>query len=86
MEGKWVAKLEDAVREIGLLKTHLEEKERDEVAASEKHAALSIECKGRGKEIAALREAVANLKKEKKETEVERSVQTEVTPVLVVGT
>ena len=54
--------------------------------ASEKFAALQAECKGRGREIAVLREAVANLKRGKKEREVERSVQTEATPVLVVGT
>ena len=54
VEGKWAAKLEDAVEEIGLLKTRLEEEEKDKVAASEKHIALSTECKGRGKEIAAL--------------------------------
>ena len=59
VEEKWVAKLEDAVDEIGLLKTRLEERDRDEVAANKKYATLSKECKGRGKEIAALREAVA---------------------------
>ena len=67
MEEKWAAKLEDAVDEIGLLKTRLEERDRDEVAAKEKHATLSKECKGRGKEIAALREPVANLKKGKRD-------------------
>ena len=56
------------------------------MAASESHAALSTKCKRREKEIAALREAVANLKKGKKEGEVERSVQTKVTPVLAVST
>ena len=35
MEEKWAAKLEDAVEEIGLLKTRLEEEERDKVATSE---------------------------------------------------
>ena len=63
MEEKWAAKLGDAVDEIGLLKTRLEERDRDEVAANEKYAPLSKECKGRGKEIVALREAVVNLKK-----------------------
>ena len=56
VEEKWAAKLEDVVDEIGLLKTRLEERDRDEVAANEKHAALPKECKGRGKEIAAFRE------------------------------
>ena len=55
------------------------------MAASEKHAALSVECKGRGKEIAALREAIVNLKKGKRDKEVEKSVQMEVTPVLVIS-
>ena len=77
---------EDAVDEIGLLKTRLEERDRDEVAANEKYAALSKECKGRGKEIAAMREAVANMKKGKRDKEVEKAVQTEVTEVLVAGT
>ena len=54
--------------------------------ASEKFAALQAECKGRGIEIAVLREAVANLKRGKRDKEVERSVQREVTPVLVIGT
>ena len=47
---------------------------------------MSVECKGRGKEIAALRKDVANLKRGKKDKEVERSVQMEVTPVLIIGT
>ena len=55
--------MEHAVDEIGQLKTRLEERDRDEVAANEKYAPLSKECKGRGKEIVALREAVVNLKK-----------------------
>ena len=86
VEEKSAAKLDDAVDEIGLLKTRLEERDRDEVAANEKHAALSKECKGRGKEIAALREAVINLKKGKRDKEVEKAVQTEVKGVLVAGT
>ena len=62
MEEKWAAKLDNAMEESGLLKTHLEYKERDEAAASKNHATLSNECKGRGKEITALHEAVADLK------------------------
>ena len=86
VEEKWAAKLKDAVDEIGLLKTRLEERDRDEVAANEKYATLSKECKGRGKEIAALRETVANMKKGKRDKEVEKAVQTEVKGVLVAGT
>ena len=55
--------MEDAVDEIELLKTRLVERDRDEVAAEEKYAALSKECKGRGTEIAAMHEAVANMKR-----------------------
>ena len=76
MEEKWAAKLEDAVDEIELLKTRLEERDRDEVAANEKYATLSKECKRKGKDIAAMREAVANIKKGKKDKEVEKAVQT----------
>ena len=83
VEEKWSAKLEDAVEEIGLLK---KEKEECMAAANEKLAAVSAECKGRGKEIATLREAVANMKKGKRDMEVEQAVQTEVTEVLVAGT
>ena len=72
--------------EIELLKTRLEERDRDEVAANEKYAALSKECKGRGKEIVAIREALANMKKGKRNKEVEKAVQTEVKGVLVAGT
>ena len=86
VEEKWAAKLEDAVDKIGLLKTRLEERDRDEVAANAKHATLSKEWKGRGKVIAALREAVANMKKGKRDKEVEKAVQTEVKGVLVAGT
>ena len=64
----------------------MEEKDRDEVGGNEKYATLPKECKGRGKEIAALREAVANMKKWKRDKEVEKSMQTEVTGVLVAGT
>ena len=64
----------------------MEERDRDEVAANEKYATLSKECTGRGKEIAALREAVANMKKGKRDKEVEKAVQTEVKGVLVAGT
>ena len=78
--------LDHTVKEIERLKIHLQEDEKSRVAASKKFAALRVECKERGREIAALREAVANLKKGKKEQEIERSVQTKVTPVLVVGT
>ena len=78
--------LDDAVEEIGWLKIQLEEAEKSRVAASEKFAVLQAECKRRGREIAALREAVANLKKGKKDREVERSVQTERTPVLAIST
>ena len=78
VEQKWAAELEDAVDEIGLLKTRLKERDRDDVAANEKYATLSKECKGRGKEIAALREAVANLKEGKRDKEVEKAVQMEV--------
>ena len=86
LEEKWAAKLEDAVDEIELLKTRLEERDRDEVAANEKYATLSKECKARGKEIAAMHEAVANIKNSKKDKEVEKAVQTEVKGVLVAGT
>ena len=86
VEEKWAAKLEDAVDEIRLLKTRLEERHRDEVAANEKWAALSKKCKGRGNEIAGWREAVANLKKGKRDEEVEKTVQMEVKGVLVAGT
>ena len=86
MKREAVEELDDAVEEIGRLKIQLEGAEKGRVAASEKFAALQVECKGRGREIAAMREAIANLKRGKKEKEVERSVQTEVTPVLVVGT
>ena len=72
--------------EIDVLKTRLEERDRDEVVASEKCTTLSKECKGRGKEIAVRRETVANLKKGKKDKEVEKAVQTEVKEVFVVGT
>ena len=85
-EEKWAAKLKDVVDEIELLKTRLQERDRDEVAANEKYAALSKECKGRGKEIAAMNEAVANMKKGKRDKEVEKAVQTEVKGVLVAGT
>ena len=64
----------------------MEERDRDEVAANEMYATLPKECKGRGKEIAALREAVANMKKGKRDREVEKAVQTEVNGVLVAGT
>ena len=83
VEEKWAEKLEDAVEEIGMLK---KEKEEGMAAANEKLAAVSAECKGRGKEIATLRGAVANMKKEKRDKEVEKAVQTEVTEVLVAGT
>ena len=86
VEEQWAAKLEDAVDEIGLLKTRLKERDRDEVAANEKYATLSKECKGRGKEIAVLREAVANLKKGKRDKKVEKTMQTEVKGVFVAGT
>ena len=56
------------------------------MAANEKYAALSEECKGRGKEIAAMREAVTNMKQGKRDKEVEKAVQTEVRGVLVAGT
>ena len=46
------------------------------MATNEKYATLSKECKGRGKEIAALCEAVANMKKGKRDKEVEKAVQT----------
>ena len=59
VEEKWATKLEDAVEEISLLK---KEKEEGMAAANEKLAAVSAECKGRGKEIAILRGAVANMK------------------------
>ena len=72
--------------EIELLKTRLEERDRDEVAANEKYAALSTECKGRGKEIGAIYEAIANMKKRKRDKEVEKAVQTEVKGVLVADT
>ena len=72
--------------EIALLKTRLEERDRDEVAANEKYATLAKECEGRGKEIAALREAVANTKKGKRDKKVEKVVQTKVKRVLVVRT
>ena len=52
---------------------------------SEKFATLQAECKG-GREIAALREAVANLKKGRKDKEVEKSVQVGSNPVLVAST
>ena len=78
--------MEDAVDEIGLLKTRLEKRDRDVVADNEKHAALSKECKGRGKKIAALPEAVANLKKGRRDKEVEKAMQTDVKGVLVAGT
>ena len=83
VEEKWTAKLEDAVEEIGLLK---KEKEEGMAAANEKLAAVSAECKGRRKEIAPLRGAIANMKKGKRDKEVEKAVQTEVTEVLVAGT
>ena len=83
MEEKWAAKLEDAVEEIGLLK---KEKEEGMAAANEKLAAVSAECKGRRKEIATLRGAVANMKKGKRDKDVEKAMQTEVTEVLVAGT
>ena len=86
VEEKWAAKLKDAVDEIGLLKMRLEERDRDEVAANEKYAAFSKECQGRGKEIAAMHEAVANMKKGKSDKEVEKAVQTEVKGVLVAST
>ena len=56
------------------------------MAANEKYAALSKECKGRGKEIAAMREAVANMTNVKMDKEVEKAMQTEVKGVLVAGT
>ena len=83
VEEKCAAKLEDSVEEIGLLK---KEKEEGMAAANKKLAAMSAECKGRGKEIATLRGAVANMKKGKRDKEVEKAVQTEVTEVLVAGT
>ena len=83
VEEKWAGKLKDAVEEIGLLK---KEKEEGMAAANEKLAAVSAECKAKGKEIATLREAVANMKKGKKGKEVEKAVQTKVTEVLVAGT
>ena len=83
VEEKWAAKLEDAVEEISLLK---KEKEEGMASANEKLAAVSAECKGRGKEIATLRGPAANMKKGKRDKEVEKAVQTEVTEVLVAGT
>ena len=83
LEEKGAAKLENAVEEIGLLK---KEKEEGIAAANEKLVAVSVECKSRGKEIATLRGAVANMQKGKKDKEVEKAVQTEVTEVLVAGT
>ena len=44
------------------------------MAANKRYATFSKECKGRGKEIAALRKAVANLKKGKRDKEVEKAV------------
>ena len=70
VEEKWAAKLEDAVDEIELLKMRLDETDRDEVAANERYTALSKECKGRGKEMAAMCEAVTNMKKGKRDKEV----------------
>ena len=46
----------------------------------------STECKGRGKEIATLRGAVANMTKRKSDKDVEKAAQTDVTGVLVAGT
>ena len=83
VEERWAVKLEDAMGEIGLLK---KEKEEGMAASNEKLAAVSAECKGRGKEIATLRGAVANMKRGKRDKEVEKAVQTEVTDVLVAGT
>ena len=70
---KWAAKLEDAVEENGLLKKN---KEEGMAAANEKLVAVSAEGKGRGKEIATLRGAVAYMKKGKRDKEVEETVQT----------
>ena len=86
VEENWTPKLEDAVDEIELLKTRLEERDRDELAANEKSAALPKESKGRGNEIAAMHEAVANMKKGKGNKEVEAAVRTEIKGVLVAGT
>ena len=83
VEEMWATKLEDAVGEIGLQK---KEKEEGMAAANEKLAAVSAECKGRGKEIATVRGAVANMQNGKRDNEVEKAVQTEVTEVLVAGT
>ena len=63
VEEKWTAKLEDVVEEIGLL---TKEKKEGMAAANEKLVAVSAECKGRRKEIATLRGAVANMKKGKR--------------------
>ena len=79
VEEKLATKLEDAVEEIGLLK---KEKEEGMAAANEKLAAVSVECKGRGKEIATLRVAVANTHNGKRDEKVEKDVQTEVMEVL----
>ena len=62
VEEKCAPELEDAVKEIGLLK---KEKEEGMAAANENLAAVSAKCKGRGKEIATLRGAVANMKNRK---------------------
>ena len=83
VEEKWAAKLEDAVEEIGLLKKETEE---GMATPHEKLAAVSAECNGRGKEIATLHGAVANMKKGKRDKEMEEAVQTEVTEVLLAGT
>ena len=78
VEAKWAPKLEDAMDEIELLKSKLEEWDGDGVAVNEKYATLSKECKRSGQEIAALCEAVANIKTGKRDKEVQKFVQTEV--------
>ena len=70
----WVSPWSKPYASTDLTKKKNNERDRDEVAANKRYATLSKECKGRGKEIAALRKAVANLKKGKRDKEVEKAV------------